>query len=211
MDIVSFILARASSASAAPVDWEHIYRSAPLSELPWYSESVEPDVSAAISQFAPEALRVLDIGAGPGTFAIEMARRGCDVTALDLSAAALDAARVRAADLGPRIRWRVADFLQAHFDESFELAFDRGCLHVLQITQLGAYVKQAAQSLSAGGVLILKTFLAGADHPPGTLAFSAEDIGRLFGSDFTVRFQKESTFLSGATHYPDLLSVLCKR
>ncbi len=43
------------------------------------------------------------------------------------------------------------------------------------------------------------------------LAFSAEGISRLFTPDFTVLFQTESQFISGATHYPDPLSVLRSR
>lgn len=74
--------------------------------------------------------RVLDLGAGTGLVARELARRGCDVTALDRSEALLDEARRLAAIDGQLLR-----FVQAHAeatglpDAAFDLVTAAQCWH----------------------------------------------------------------------------------
>ena len=48
--------------------------------------------------------RILDIGGGPGRYAIHFARRGCDVTLVDLSAENVRLAQAKAAEAGVVIR-----------------------------------------------------------------------------------------------------------
>jgi len=54
-------------------------------------------------------LHVIEIGCGRGAFAIELARRGAHVTAVDVSTVAIDLARARAASAGIDIDFRVLD------------------------------------------------------------------------------------------------------
>jgi SAM-dependent methyltransferase len=65
--------------------------------------------------------RVLDVGAGDGNSAIEAARRGARVTAVDLTPAQLARARARCAEAGVQVDLSVADaqaldFREASFD-----------------------------------------------------------------------------------------------
>lgn len=65
--------------------------------------------------------KVLDIGTGPGFFAIALARRGYDVTAVDYTPEMLDRARANAGGLAERIEFRrmdahSLDFPDARFD-----------------------------------------------------------------------------------------------
>ena len=53
----------------------------------------------------PETLRVLDVGTGPGFYAIILAERGYHVTAVDLSEKMLDQARQNAGILADRIEF----------------------------------------------------------------------------------------------------------
>ncbi|NLD56821.1 MAG: class I SAM-dependent methyltransferase [Methanomicrobiales archaeon] len=76
--------------------------------------------------FSPDGARVLDIGCGPGTHALPLARAGADVTALDISQAMLDRVRATAADEGLTIRtqvcsWWLADIDQLGFRGKFDL------------------------------------------------------------------------------------------
>ena len=57
-------------------------------------------VTDFLSRWAQPAARVLDVGSGPGRFAIWLARQGARVTLVDISSAMLDAARDRFAEHG---------------------------------------------------------------------------------------------------------------
>ncbi|KUL63336.1 MULTISPECIES: class I SAM-dependent methyltransferase [unclassified Streptomyces] len=57
----------------------------------------------------PAGARVLDLCCGPGVFTVPLARRGHDVTGVDLSPAMLGRARERAADADTRVTYVQAD------------------------------------------------------------------------------------------------------
>ncbi len=89
----------------------------------------EPDLwtkepNALLAQFAGELEpgRALDVGAGDGRNAIWLAAQGWDVTAVDLSAVALERAAERAAARGTQLACVVADWHEHDFGEAaFEL------------------------------------------------------------------------------------------
>ena len=72
------------------------------------------------------ALRVLDIGTGPGFYAIILAARGYDVTAVDFSENMLAEARRNAGDLAEKIDFRQMDAHALDFpDGSFDVIVTR--------------------------------------------------------------------------------------
>jgi 2-polyprenyl-3-methyl-5-hydroxy-6-metoxy-1,4-benzoquinol methylase len=73
--------------------------------------------------------RVLDLGGGPGQYAIEFARRGARVTWHDISRNYLALARDRAAAQGARLDFNLGYLEQAarYLDQPFDLVFNRIC------------------------------------------------------------------------------------
>lgn len=65
--------------------------------------------------------RILDLPCGQGRHAIELARRGYDVTGVDLSAYLLDVARGRASRAGIAVRWLTGDMREPFQGETFDL------------------------------------------------------------------------------------------
>jgi SAM-dependent methyltransferase len=98
--------------------------------------------------------RLLDVGTGDGTYALEAARRGADVTGLDSDLAMLAAARERARESSVPLT------LEAGRAESLPFA-DASFDVVLAITVLcfvpdaNAAVKEIARVLAPGGELVL--------------------------------------------------------
>ena len=98
--------------------------------------------------------RVLDVGAGDGTYGLEAAARGASVTALDVDPAMLDAARARAARRGVALerhtgRAEALPFGDAEFD--VVLAVTMLCFVPDAQTAIG----EMARVLRPGGRLVL--------------------------------------------------------
>ena len=90
--------------------WQSVYTSKAENSVSWFE--AEPAVSLALIALAgtPPDAAVIDIGGGASRLVDRLLERGfADVTVLDLSAAALDAARARLGARAAAVRWLVAD------------------------------------------------------------------------------------------------------
>ena len=98
-------------------------------------------------------MHILDIGTGPGFFAIGLAKRGYHVTAVDYTQAMLDTAMENAGKYGDRISFRLMDAHCLEFeDESFDAIVTRNLTWNLARPQ-DAY-KDWFRVLKNGGVLL---------------------------------------------------------
>ena len=90
-------------------DFDEIYRDAADSGgPPWDIGGPQPAL-AALLDAGVRGPKVLDVGCGTGDLAIALARRGHDVTAVDISRVAIDAARAKATAEGLAVRFEVQD------------------------------------------------------------------------------------------------------
>ena len=107
----------------------------------------------------PPRSRVLDLGGGPGRYAIELARHGHDVVLADLSPALLVTARQRIAEAG-RLAGQVesidevnATDLGRYADQSFDAVVAFGPFyHLLAVDERGSAASEIARVLRAGGL-----------------------------------------------------------
>src|SRR5262245_34859835 len=86
--------------------WEQLYERQSVESMPWLNPELDQDVKEAVENFGSIGGSILDIGTGPGTQAMQLARRGFDVTATDVSGAAIDLARTKAEGQGIKIVWK---------------------------------------------------------------------------------------------------------
>ena len=106
---------------------------------------------------APPAA-VLDVGGGPGRYAIALAEPGYRVTLLDLSAGCLDLARQQAAErrvpLAACVHGNALD-LAAFADASFAAVLSLGPFyHLLTAAERQRALAEARRVLAPGGVLV---------------------------------------------------------
>lgn len=110
---------------------------------------------------------VLDAGCGTGRVGIELARRGFEVTGVDLDAEMLATARRKAPDLD----WRLADLatlsLGSHFDR---ILLAGNVLIFLAPNTEGSVLERIAAHLASGGRII-----AGFQLLPGGLSLDGYD------------------------------------
>lgn len=112
---------------------------------------------------ADRAKRILDIGCGTGRHAIELAKRGYQVTGFDLSEAQLCLARDKAAEAGVVVEFQRRDATQPHFIQEFDAAimFCEGAFPLMETDEKNyAILRHAGAALRFGGKLLLTTLNA---------------------------------------------------
>ncbi len=95
--------------------WARLTSDAPVSKIRQTVREGRDRMRAALLYRLPPSLygqRVLDAGCGAGQMAVELAKRGAEVVAVDISSSLLDVARDRTPeDLRDRIDYRAGDML----------------------------------------------------------------------------------------------------
>src|SRR5918911_301010 len=105
--------------------WDERYQQQSVETMPWFYPQLDDDLAQALDALGLRSGSALDLGTGPGTQAIQLAQRGFDVTATDLSDAAIRLASARAEAHGLKISWQQDDILSSRLTGPFDLIFDR--------------------------------------------------------------------------------------
>ena len=120
--------------------------------------------------------RVLDVACGTGNVAITAARRGADVTGLDITPAMIDDARENAEVAGVDVDWREGDATDLPFeDDAFDVALscvghmfaapaDAAAEELLRVTRSGGHV--AFTSWTPGSVVPAMAMVLNEYLPP---------------------------------------------
>jgi len=164
-------------------DWNDLYRQ-DVRTMPWYNERLDVDLENEIKQRKITRGRFLDLGTGPGTQAIQLAKMGFYVTGTDLSENAIQKAR----KLDGNIRFMVDDILDSRLGKySFDYILDRGCFHVLSNDKWDHYCKKIQYILDKNGLFFLKCFSIKEEKLDyGPYRFSEQGIRNIFGKDFVI-------------------------
>ncbi len=182
----------------ATAGWEARYQETPVEDLPWFHADLDPDIARALGDLGLAGKAVLDLGCGPGTQAVALARLGFSVTAVDVSWSAVQAATRLAEAEDVDIEFHVDDVLHSRLADSFELIIDRGVFHCFATpADQQAYLSTIRRLLKPGGILLLKCFHKDERRDPGPPGrFTGADIGRFFADGFEMLDAHESCFAS---------------
>lgn len=110
--------------------------------------------------------RVLEIGGGWGSLAIEMARAGADVTSLNVSPEQIAIARQRVADAGLADRVRFVEQDYREHEGRYQRVVSVGMMEHVGIGHLDQYFMQVRGALEPGGYAVIHSI--GRMTPPGT-------------------------------------------
>ena len=133
-------------------EWDTLYKNQNVETMPWYNENFDSDlekelVKRKIINNNNEDKKFLDLGTGPATQAVWLAKRGFNVTGSDLSESAINRAR-KIYTNERNVKFIVDDILNSRFkDNEFDYIFDRGCFHVLLPVDRQKYIRKIKQIL----------------------------------------------------------------
>lgn len=169
--------------------WDDVYQRKQPDQVSWYRAHLERSL-AFVDHATPAPSAIIDVGGGASTFVDDLLTRGHrDLTVLDLSRAAIDAARTR---LGPRadlVQWLVGDVttlpLRPH---AYDFWHDRAVFHFLrEPSQRARYVEQVRRAVRPGGHVLVATFgPQGPERCSGldVMRYDADQLHAAFGDGF---------------------------
>jgi SAM-dependent methyltransferase len=140
--------------------WENVYTTKGENEVSWYQQSPAPSFELIMQAGATHASAIIDIGGGASRLVDHLVDHGFeDITVLDLSAAALEAARRRLESRADRVHWIVADATAWEPVKAYDIWHDRAAFHFLtDENDRAAYIARLARGVRAGGHAIIGTF-----------------------------------------------------
>jgi len=169
--------------------WENVYSSKAENEVSWFQESPAPSLELIGLARPSSDAAIVDIGGGASRLVDELLARGFDnLTVLDLSEAALAAAKARLGDKAARVHWVVADITKWYPTQSFDIWHDRAAFHFLtNAADRAAYVACLDKAIKPGGSVIIATFaLDGPEKCSGLPVnrYDAASLGEVLGNGF---------------------------
>jgi len=172
--------------------WDNVYSAKAATSVSWYQEHAEYSLSLLHSTGITKSAAIIDVGGGASTLVDDLIAEGySDVTVLDLSAAALSAAKNRLGALAAKVKWLEADVTNVDLPKNrFEVWHDRAVFHFLtDPEQRRAYVDQVFHSVMPGGHVIVATFAEDGPTQCSGLPvkrYSAGELHEEFGEAFTL-------------------------
>lgn len=144
--------------------------------------------------------KVLELGSGPGRNAIFMAKKGCEVDALDISNNAIEWAKERSTEEKVKINFHCMSLFDFEFEpHSYDFVYDCGLLHHLAPHRRLSYIEIIKMALKKDGHFGIVCF--NTDGALDTsdwdvykekslkrgIGYSADRLKEVFEKDFTIK------------------------
>jgi 2-polyprenyl-3-methyl-5-hydroxy-6-metoxy-1,4-benzoquinol methylase len=181
-------------------DWDEIYKNKPLEEIAWHSDIAPDYLKKLVENDRIKIGKVLDVCSGAGTNSIFLAKKGFDVTGVDISPTAIEIAKQRAIEngVGNNCNFFVSDVLDNGFPQhTFDFILDRGCYHHIAQENKPKFIEIIFNSLKEGGHYSLTCFsdknVNQLSHPEKIV--TKKEIYENFGTLFTIKSLNEDIWI----------------
>lgn len=171
--------------------WEHVYATRSENEVSWFQTN--PAISTALIEAAGATrdAAIIDIGGGASRLVDNLLQKGFrSVTVLDLSHAALAAARARIGADANKVEWIAADVTRWTPARKYDIWHDRAAFHFLtDAADQAAYVRCLKSTVPSGGQAIIGTFaLDGPEKCSGlpVQRYDSEALQLILGTEFAL-------------------------
>jgi 2-polyprenyl-3-methyl-5-hydroxy-6-metoxy-1,4-benzoquinol methylase len=166
--------------------WENVYTRKGEREVGWFQENPAPSLELIAQLTATPDAAIIDVGGGASRLVDNLIEKGFrNITVLDLSASALDAAKTRLGERSAKVHWIITDVTSFEPPQAYDIWHDRAAFHFLtEASDRAAYIARLEQALKIGGHAIIATFaLDGLDRCSGlpVVRHDAASLGRALG------------------------------
>jgi SAM-dependent methyltransferase len=141
--------------------WESVYRAKSPDDVSWYRPHLDRSMEFLRASRLDSSAAVVDVGGGASTFVDDLLDRGySDVTVLDISEAAVRAAKDRLGARAELATWIVGDVTRTELPEHrWDFWHDRAVFHFLVDEEARRrYVAAVSRALKPGGHIVVATF-----------------------------------------------------
>lgn len=169
--------------------WENIYTTKDTQKVGWYQPRPALTLSLIEELAIPKDSQIIDIGGGD-SYLVDflLADDYRNVTVLDISAKAIEKAKLRLAEKSEQPDWIVSDIRDFEPSCQYNLWHDRAAFHFLTAEEdIKNYVETANSGIVENGLMIIGTF---SDKGPNTCSglpvkqYALEELGQTFSAYF---------------------------
>ncbi|PZO22831.1 MAG: SAM-dependent methyltransferase [Flavobacteriaceae bacterium] len=138
--------------------WEAVYQNKGPEEVSWTQEIPKTSLNFIHSFNLDKSAKIIDIGGGDSKMVDFLLDEGFEnISVLDISAKALEKAKLRLGNRSEKVNWIVSDILDFKPDTTFDVWHDRAAFHFLTTKeQVEKYIEIAQSAVS--GYLTIGTF-----------------------------------------------------
>jgi SAM-dependent methyltransferase len=180
---------KAMQSESRQAHWQNVYTKKGENEVSWFQENPAPSLELIAQIGATSGSAIIDVGGGASRLIDNLIDRGFDdVTVLDLSQAALEAAKARLGSRAAQVHWIVADATVWEPTKTYDIWHDRAAFHFLTDDRdRAAYVARLERAVKVGGYAIIATFaLDGPERCSGlpVVRYDPASLGQTLGRAF---------------------------
>jgi ubiquinone/menaquinone biosynthesis C-methylase UbiE len=172
--------------------WERVYETKAVNAVSWFQPHAEQSLCLIHQTGLPLSASIIDVGGGASTLVDDLLSEGYrKLTVLDLSAAALGAAKARLGDAASAVNWLEADVTKVKLPpNAYDVWHDRAVFHFLTSPrEREAYVNAVLRAVKPAGFVIVATF---AEDGPlqcsglPVVRYSPDSLHAEFGAPFSL-------------------------
>jgi ubiquinone/menaquinone biosynthesis C-methylase UbiE len=196
--------------------WEGVYTENATNEVSWFQEHAALSLRLILDAGTPESAAVIDVGGGASALVDDLLNHGFhNITVLDLSKHALDAAKERLGTRANAVHWIESDVLQADLpDETYDVWHDRAVFHFLTDEEdRAAYVTKVLSAVKPGGLVIVATFAEDGPTKCSGLPvarYSATELHAQFGKAFQLLGHEKESHITPGGNEQKFIYCFCR-
>ena len=197
--------------------WEQVYKTKDATSVSWFQEHARQSMELIRLTGVARNGGIIDVGGGASTLVDDLLADGySNVAVLDLSEAALAAARQRLGARAQQVSWLIGDITQFDLPQhAYAVWHDRAVFHFLTTAEeREAYVRAVLLAVKPGGHVIVATFAQdGPEKCSGlpVVRYSADGLHAQFGAPFTLLRHEREEHHTPAGAVQKFIYCMCRK